>query len=228
MNADNRSLWWDWTLACGLGGAIGLGFGGMVASALFRLFDGAGFAIASSIVVFGLVAGPTLAFFQHRVLGRIFPYLRRGTWVAWTAGGCVVAWIATILLPVTSDSLLEGRSWIVLGIAAAPLVGVIGVLVGLGQAVALNEWASRAVLWAIATVIGWVAAAAFLWWVHGAVEELPVAAREAIGVLVYLVGGLLVGALTGWVAPTLVMRDAAAEQYTHDALGGIGSIDLSE
>lgn len=222
-------VWRDWILACCLIAVLGVGGATVVSVELFRLFDGFGFAMASSFVAFVLINAGVTAILQHRVLVKPLPFLHRGPWVAWTAVGSAVTWLAIILSPLR-DGLLDDNAtpWWTSSEASIALGVGMGVAVGAAQMVPLTEWVKGPWRWVAGNAVAWGVATPLLWYIAEGFRSRSLGAAFPAGAGLLMVAGVVVGLIVGWVVTRLGKRDAVAEQYTRSALDDIGSIDLSE
>lgn len=187
-----RRLFWSWTGVVTAGESVG-----------FLVPATAGVASTSSpawvgvpaVLAAGAVEGAVLGWSQQVVLRRALPDLRRGRWVALTAGAAVAAYVLGFVL-----ALLGGiGTWaaiVAMTAVGAALVATIGV----AQTVELHRHVPRAGRWVAWTALAWlIGLAAFLalsmplWHVGQPLGE-AVAVGAAAGMAMALVQAAVTGA----------------------------------
>lgn len=224
-----RLVWRDWILASCLSVVIGVGTATVAAVVLFRLFDGHWFRYVASFVAFTAINSGVTGTLQYRVLVTPLPFLHRNRWILSTLLGSIATWAAVFLTPYAQDVAAEGASeWWVTSETSLLLGAGIGVGVGLAQMIPLREWAVGPWKWLAGNILAWGIATPLLWYIADrlASERLVQAIPPAAGLL--MLAGVIVGLVEGWVVGRFGRRDEDASAYASNALGEIGSIDLTE
>lgn len=222
-------VWRDWILACCLSAVLGVGGGTVVAVELYRLFDGGGFAIASSLVAFTGILGGVTGVLQHRALVVPLPFLHRGRWVGWTMLGALATWLVIFVTPL-SDGMLDSEAspWWLSPENSIVLGACLALGVGGAQMIPLGEWVTGRWLWLIGNTVAWAVATPLLWYIAQGFESRRLVAAFPAAAGLLMVAGAAVGVVEGWVVSRFGQTDKAAAQYTRSALDDIGSIDLTE
>ena len=171
-----------------------------------------------AIVAAGLVEGTALGFAQALTLRGALPRLRMRWYVAATVLGAGLGWAAGSVPSVLGASAAvessaaadSGPAWWAMLLGGAGLGLAMGVLLGIGQALALRRQAGRPWRWVTANAIAWTPAMAVLrvgasvpgesWGIPLVLAWAAVVGGVAGGIL-GLVLGLRVGSLGG-AAPT--------------------------
>jgi hypothetical protein len=165
---------------------------------------------AGLLVVAGLGEGASLGAAMAWRFSRRIPALGRGRFVLFSVLAAAVAWALGMLPVVTAEAWIE---WPV------PVTAVLGLVVGLallasigvGQWLELRRHLRGAGLWILATAAAWCAGLAAFFviapplWSEG--QPLPLVL--AIGALGAAAMALVMAAVTGWAATSLVRRTRA-------------------
>jgi hypothetical protein len=132
-------VWLQWTLASGLGGAVGFA----LADAVLNAFSEALYRAMAEIVIFGLL-GASMGTLQWLVLRRHFS--QAGWWVAASAvGGTLVG----------SGGAFYGSK---VQVNLVIVYGLVGIILGALQWLVLRRQISRLGWWVIASLLGWALA----------------------------------------------------------------------
>lgn len=206
-----------WVTACAAGELVGIGTATGTALAANAWLGEPGstlarFAMLATFAVVGVVEGGVLAFLQWRVLRARLPRLRPGEWIAPTVAVAVTGWVVgmtpSLFLagrPESSSSVAPVDPPIVVVLLLAGLAGAVaGLCFGTAQWFVLRRHAERAHLWIWIHAPAWALAMAAIF--LGATvpsAEWPAWAIGVSGVGGGILGGLLLGAVTGPIAQRL-------------------------
>jgi menaquinone-dependent protoporphyrinogen oxidase len=203
-----------WIGACALAEAIGIGFAAAVGSLLHAAFGepGTGLGRLGLLIAFGAVGaveGALLSALQWRVLGRRLPLLPRAGWIGVTVAVASAGWMlgmsgavfapapVSAIAPTLTEQLLFAFG---IGLGA-------GAFFGAAQWLVLRLAAKRAGSWVGIHALAW--ALAMLAIHYAAVlppQTWPWWAMTLSGVAGGLVAGVLLGAISGFVARDLEPR----------------------
>jgi NAD(P)-dependent dehydrogenase (short-subunit alcohol dehydrogenase family) len=210
----DRSLYVRWVVACAAAELIGIGAAAAMALAVRSAIGapattGARLAVLVAMACAGAIEGGALGWLQWRVLRLRLPRLRAGEWVGVTVAIAVIGWIAGMSAALSGGDAGSGPAGSEPSLALVLLMsgaagGAAGALFGAGQWLVLRRHARHAGRWVAIHVPGWAAAMAAIF--LGA--SLPSAswppwAIAASGAVAGLVGGALLGAITGLTARSL-------------------------
>jgi hypothetical protein len=212
----NNRLYRRWITACTLGELIGIGVAGATAVGLQRAFgDPRSWAgrlgLLAVMGAVGAIEGAALAGFQWRVLRERLPRLRAAEWMTPTVAVAVAGWVLGMAGPIftagegDAPSPEPGLPFVLL-IAAAIGAGA-GACFGAAQWWVLRRHAEAALRWVPIHAAGWAAAMAAIF--LGASlpsARWPMAAVILSGAAGGVLGGFLLGVITGLVARSLAPR----------------------
>ena len=213
-----RSLLSRWVAAFTVGELLGFGgipvLGGAAAFALTRDLPHEARAIALYLVavIGGLGEGAVLAWFQTRVLRRVWPQLHVRRFIGATALAASFAW-ACGMAPGTLDDLvgLTDAAQIALWLPAAVLILL---SIGWAQARVLHTVVERPMRWLWANVCGWLAGLPFTFVLPA---MMPETAPATAWIACFVVAGVLMGATAGLVTG-LFLRGMARESFPGDCV----------
>lgn len=206
------SFYRRWIVACAAGELVGIGVAAGVGVAINALIGepqslGSRLLILATFAVVGAVEGSALAGFQWRVLRTRLPRLRVGEWVGVTVALAVAGWIVGMIpsLFINHDATVQEEPGLGIVLLMAAMAGAgAGLCFGVAQWFILRRHAERADRWIWIHAPAWALAmsAIFL----GA--SLPSAGSSGwlialSGAAGGVLGGLLLGAVTGLVARKL-------------------------
>jgi hypothetical protein len=205
-----RHVWRSWVLATAAGEVIGFAVPAIAGAVAFRLIgepDRAAPALAFYVLLLaaGAGEGAILGTAQSLVLRRVLPSVSPRAWVGATAAAAGAAW-ALGLLPSTVDALVPLQpallvaAWVAL---APPLLCSIGV----AQWLVLRRHVDGTGRWVTANVLGWLLGLPVTF-VGPAL--VPNGSPPVVWAGVFIVSGLLMGAVVGVVTAVALRRILAA------------------
>jgi len=202
-------LWPRWTITCGTGELLGIAAATVIIVGARRLLSVAGGTEDQVLSLFfmalaSVAEGGVLAYFQYRLIEKAFPQIAWKQWLTYTVAAAIIGWILGML---PSLFLIPGGTAIAVQ-ASQPLAyysmaGLIGLLLGAVfgyfQWLPIKDLRRNALLWVPANALGWAVGMVFIF--MGA--SLPGESASWPLVLLYgaiggALGGLSVGAITGW------------------------------
>lgn len=213
--------WIRWTLAVGLGLAVGFAIAAvltiLVAS---RVTGDATWSAAAPIwfaaIIGGLAQGVIVGLLQFALLRAWLPALRGLSWIAVTAAVTAVGWAVGIgyqlaatvnetaeVLTVDELDAARGLNWqaAIIGIVAGALIGA---AFGLTQGHLLRRHLPRARMWIPANIVAWAAGFAFLVILLSTPEAgWPLSAIVVLAGFAFLLAGFAISATTGRFLPYL-------------------------
>jgi hypothetical protein len=201
--------WKKWVLACGTGAFLGITAAAALAIA-HRMLLGEPASNADRILYLffmllaGTLEGSILAYFQYRLIGKIFPEIAWKQWLAYTIAATLIAWMLGILPSLfltgngATDPTLQPSTLACYSMAA--LMGLLlGALFGYFQWLPLKGLRKEAMLWIPANALGWAVGMVFVFlgatWTE-AITSWPFALLASA--LSGMAGGLSVGAIAGF------------------------------
>jgi NAD(P)-dependent dehydrogenase (short-subunit alcohol dehydrogenase family) len=206
------SFYRRWIIACTAGELVGIGVATGVALAINALIGepqslGGRLATLVTFAAVGAVEGSALAAFQWRVLRARLPRLRAGEWVGVTVALAVAGWIVgmTPSLFITHEATAQEEPGLGVVLLLAAMAGAgAGLCFGAAQWFILRRHAERAGRWIWIHVPAWALAMSAIFLgaslpADGSSGWFIALSGTAGGVL----GGLLLGAVTGLVAQKL-------------------------
>jgi NAD(P)-dependent dehydrogenase (short-subunit alcohol dehydrogenase family) len=202
-----------WIIACAAGEFIGIGAAAGVALAINTLFGeprslGGRVAILATFAAVGAVEGSALAGFQWRVLRTRLPRLRAAEWVGVTVALAMAGWMVgmTPSLFISHETTVQNNEP---GLGAVLLVAAIagsgaGFCFGVAQWFILRRHAEQARQWIWIHVPAWALAMSAIFLGASLPESgSPTWFIAFSGAAGGVLGGLLLGAVTGLVAQKL-------------------------
>ncbi|MCI5093571.1 hypothetical protein, partial [Phaeodactylibacter sp.] len=152
----------------------------------------------------GALEGSILAYFQYRLIGKIFPEIAWKQWLAYTIAAAISAWMLGMLPSLfltengATDPGMEPAPLIFYSMAA--LMGLLlGALFGYFQWLTLKGLRKEAMLWIPANALGWAVGMVFIFlgasWPDTSTGWPLILLAGALG---GITGGLSVGAVTGF------------------------------
>jgi hypothetical protein len=212
-------LWAKWVAANVVGEIVGFGLAAVAGAVLLGPIGGAEGLFAALLMLLGILViggleGSAVGLAQWHVLRGVLPALRRGTWLAATVAGAVLAWGAGMALgPAMGDGGASGgsESTPMAMLAGAAIIGIVaGILLSTAQWLVLQRFVRRAIWWVPAHALGWAmgmlvafAGVSFI------APETPMTLVAAIGAATGLLMGAVVSAITGIAVVRLVHGLAA-------------------
>lgn len=204
-----QTVWKRWAIACGSGAFLGIAAAAAL-SVGHRLLLGEPANNADKLLnlffmmVAGAAEGTILAYFQYRLIGRLFPGISWKQWLAYTVGAAVIAWmlgmLPSLFLTGTGSAapISPPDSFTYYGMAA--LMGLLlGALFGYFQWLPLKEQRRSALEWIPANALGWAAGMIFIFLGASLPGESPPWQLTLLsGAAGGLLAGLSVGAVTGY------------------------------
>lgn len=201
--------WKKWVLACGTGAFLGITAAAAIVIA-YRLLLGDPVNHSDRLLhlffmlVAGALEGSLLAYFQYRLIGKIFPEIAWKQWLAYTIAAAIIAWMLGLLPSLfltgngATDPTLQTTPLIYYSMAA--LIGLLpGALFGYFQWLPLKGLRREAMLWIPANALGWSAGMVFIFLSAsslGANTRWPMILLA--GALGGMASGLSVGIVTGF------------------------------
>lgn len=196
----------SWIAACALAEGIGMTASAAASRAAAQLGDNLPAALAI-IVLGGLVEGSALGLLQGDWLGRRFAGMSRLAWFAVTVIIAGLGWAGASLpgLGASSDGGEPPIALVLLG--ALALGAAMGALLGVAQALVLRRVARHAWRWVGISALAWAPAMAVIF--GGAM--LPDASWTTpavilLGTATGVVAGAVLGAISGWLMPSVDRR----------------------
>ncbi len=201
--------WKKWVKACSAGAFLGIAAATAIAIG-YRLLLGEPSGSSDRLLnlffmlAAGALEGSVLAYFQYRLIGKIFPEIAWKQWLAYTIAAAVTAWMLGILPSLfltgngATDPSLEPAPLVYYSMAA--LMGLLlGALFGYFQWLPLKGLRKEAMLWIPANALSWAAGMMFIFlgasWPDASMGwPLTLLA----GALSGIAGGLSVGVVTGF------------------------------
>lgn len=209
-----------WTGACALAELLGIGAAAAAAIALQATMGtpGTGFERLVALLAFawaGAVEGAALGGLQWRLLRQRLPLLSREGWIGITVAVAVIGWMAGMAGPTFASGAASGPEPSLLQVMAmaAGIGAVAGAIFGAAQWVALRVAAEHAGRWIAINVPAWALAMAAIF----AGASIPAPGWPGWAILLSgasggLLGGALLGVVTGFVAKRLEPRRLAEPQ----------------
>ena len=206
-----------WIGACALAELLGIGAAAASALAIHGVLGEprTGLQRLATLLAFagvGAVEGAWLGALQWRLLRRRLPLLSAAGWIGVTLAATTIGWVAGMAGPTfaaADAARAEPGLWQVIAMAAGSGIGA-GALLGGAQWLALRAAARQAGGWIGINALAWIPAMAAI----AAGGALPAATWPAwaailTGAASGLLGGALLGAITGFVARRLEPRQLA-------------------
>jgi hypothetical protein len=201
--------WKKWVFACGTGEFLGITAAAGIAIA-HRLLLGEPASNSDRLLnlffmlLAGALEGSILAYFQYRLIGKIFPEIAWKQWLAYTIAAAISAWMLGMLPSLfltengATDPGMEPAPLIFYSMAA--LMGLLlGALFGYFQWLPLKGLRKEAMLWIPANALGWAVGMVFIFlgasWPDTSTGWPLILLAGALG---GITGGLSVGAVTGF------------------------------
>ncbi|NBC09753.1 MAG: hypothetical protein GVY26_21380 [Bacteroidetes bacterium] len=211
-------LWPRWTVNCGTGELLGIAAAAVIVTGYRYLLGESSSTDDQLLHLFfmalaGVAEGSALAYFQYRMIEKVFPQVAWKQWLAYTVAAALVGWIVGILPSqfltggLEADAFQSPEPLVYYSLAA--LMGLLlGALFGYFQWLPIKGMRKNALLWVPANALGWAAGMVFIF--MGA--SLPGESASWPLVLLYgaiggALGGLSVGGVTGW----FLLKIAASE-----------------
>lgn len=202
-------LWQRWTAACGVGEFLGIAAAAATAIGHRYLLGEPSSTEGRLLNLFfmalaGLLEGSILAYFQYRLIQKIFPQVAWKQWLAYTVAATIVGWMLGILpsLFVTggAEEVTVQASGTPAYYSMAALIGLLlGALFGYFQWLPLKGLRQNALLWVPANALGWAAGMVFIFLGASLPDETTAWPLVLLyGALGGALGSLSVGAVTGW------------------------------
>ncbi len=204
-----QTVWKRWAIACGSGEFLGIAAAAALAIG-HRLLLGEPANNADKLLnlffmmVAGAVEGSILAYFQYRLIGRLFPGISWKQWLAYTVGAAVVAWMLGMLPSLfltgagAADPMSPPDPLAYYSMAA--LMGLLlGALFGYFQWLPLKGQRQSALEWIPANALGWSVGMVFIF-LGASLPDSATAWPKVIlsGAAGGILAGLSVGAVTGY------------------------------
>jgi len=212
------ATWWRWVAANALGELVGLGGVFLCGFALIAAVGeprGAATILlfAGVTIALGAFEGAVVGYAQWRVLRDLLPALGAAAWTGATVLGAVVAWLLG-MIPSTVASLGESAGGpppaeppaAVVMLLAVGMGAVGGLVLSFAQWRVLRRHGPGALGWLAANAAAWAVAMPWIFWLVGATVAEP---RDTTGVLLFLAGIGVSGAIVGGVHGLYLVRRLA-------------------
>ncbi|MEQ8705941.1 MAG: hypothetical protein RIC19_18575 [Phaeodactylibacter sp.] len=195
------NIWKRWMLACGSGEFLGIVAAAAIAIGYQLLLGEPSTPSDRMLHLFfmllaGVIEGGILAYFQYRLIGKLFPEIAWKQWLSYTIAAAVSGWMLGIqpVLLITGNGATEAMAAPSPAVyySMAALTGLLlGTLFGYFQWLPLKGLRKEAMLWIPANALGWAVGMVFIF--LGA--SLP---DEAMAWPLILLPGAMGGILGGW------------------------------
>ena len=204
-----RQLWQRWTVACGSGEFLGITAAAAIALGYRFLLGEPASTDDQLLHLFFMAAGSVLeggilAWFQFRLIGKLFPEIAWKQWLAYTVAAALVGWMLGLLPSLfltggIEEAALSAPEPLAFYSLAALMGLLLGAIFGYFQWLLLKGVRQNAMLWIPANALGWALGLVFIF--LGA--ALPDATTGWLLILLFgaaggALGGLSVGAVSGW------------------------------
>ena len=207
MTTRPASLFGRWVFYCTVGELVGFGgipvLGGAIAFSLTAELpsESQSLILYAVAIVSGSGEGAVLAWFQLRILQRLFANLDARRWIYATALAASVAWMLGMLAPTLDDVFqISATTQIVIWIPASIVVLS---SIGAAQAWVLRGVVERPKRWLTANVLGWLLG---LPWTFVLPALLPESTSIVVWISTFVLAGVLMGLTVGVVTGFTLVR----------------------
>jgi hypothetical protein len=211
--SSNKKYWFRWTIACGTGEFLGIGFAAGIAVLHLRFFGepqtiGQQVSIVTVMILAGIIEGLITGYFQWSVLKQRFVNMKAKRWLGYTAAGAATAWLlgmipSVFFAPEAAAPTTIELSNIQIALMAILMGLVLGTLFAIFQRLELKRHTSKTSRWILANALGWALGIAIIF--LGA--SIPfVNTVLAVTILIATISGLLAGLSVGAITGLFLIR----------------------